>query len=936
MTAVLGFSGAFGVSASSVPEVYHNELGSGEGYAELLVHWGDGLALDNLAQAVLFNGTSTVEDILRTALAEDSRFYALSDPDGQFVAFGFDTNGDYSASVSLDGSVLTLNGGVAVASGDYSTSAGSSVYDHWAVNNGEKSWNVFINGVRAAMSSQVSSGDRLSLEYSSVSAEEPVEKAYTFYLRPDSEQGIWTVDELILNTAVDKVGSSVYRLVPMIANICGDSANLYGAKISAEVRGTDNETLSNDYSAYIPDAAKGAMMLRVTAVKPNECCVVPYLNIRKNWGDGAVSVKRVYSDSPLRVSTILANPVKGISLKEYAQGETIEVDNMGCVLITPQYEPADADFAIFEVCFADESVATLYSSIKGIVAHKAGETVMTLKVPGTDVSSDYIVKVKGVDPSNIPGDDFADGLFWLNEEWFTHTSGSINYIDENGDMYYRVYGNQNDNAAFGATSQYGMIYADKLFVMSKQAWDSGDTRPNRTGGRVVVADAKTMKRIAAFDEIGGDGRACVGVNPGKVYLSHTKGVRVMHLDGDEISLEPVDIAGISVSGASGQMGDMVKAGKYVFAVNVAKKLEIIDCESDELVKSIDINGIQTVAQSLDGRVWIGCSKTLQSIDPETLELGELLTIGAGSIGCSSSSWRSGNLRASVKSNTLFWSTSSYNGSNGDLVRWDIDETEDPSSLTALYTHTSNPEGYSTGYGTPNYDPRSDTWMYASMPGFGANSIKNRLHFIDATSGEVLHNKELSTYFWFPAMAIVPDKYLPEILLEDLVLPEIVTGDEVYTYDLADYLDDLDNHNGNISVWLEGVSPLAGTEDGSKTAEVSLDGKELRIHPLNNGYHTFTLMAESNGRTVSKNINVKIGDKTTGIESVDIRGTVFSDGSMIAFRNLGGQKIEVFDMNGRAIDSFTVQDEASVVYPQYAPGFYMLRASNGLTFKFRIN
>ncbi|MBD5228668.1 MAG: leucine-rich repeat protein [Bacteroidales bacterium] len=921
------------VESVEVPDVFRNVIGEGKSYAGLTIHWDDEKALDNLTEAVLFDGPATVNDIVASALANDTRFYALKTAGGNFAAFGFDTNGDNSAAVSVDGTALTLESGVATCGGVFESAAGSSDYDHWKVNAADNQWKVFVNGELADFDSSVSSGDNISLEYVTVDATESAVKDYTFYLRPADELGIWTLDEVQLNTATDKNGSSVQRFVPMIANICGEGAYLYGAGISAEVRATDNETSSTDYSVYVPDANKGAMQLRVTANKPTEALIVPYLNIRKDWGAGKTEVKRVYSDSPMKASTFVANPVTGISLKEYSIGETVVMENMGCTLITPQYEPADADFANFEVAFADESIVTIYSSIKGLVAHRAGETTMTLSVPGTDIKTEYTVRVKDVDPENKPADDFADGIFWLNEEWFTHTSGSINYISEEGDVYYRVYGNQNNNMAFGATSQFATIYAGKLIVMSKQAWDNGDTR-EKSGGRVVVADATTLKYIGSIDEIGGDGRACVGVDPEKVYLSHTAGVRVMHMDADGIYIDDADIDGVS-PGRNGQMGDMVKAGKYVFAVREGNGLSIIDSETDKLIMDIPVSGIQTVAQSLDGRVWIGCAKTLQPIDPETLELGDVLTIGAGTIGCSSGSWRPGNLRASNKTNTLFWSTGNYNGSTGDLIRWDIDENPDPSTLTSLYKHGSVSDTYSMGYGTPNYDSRTDTWMYCSTPGFGVNALNNRLHFVDATTGELKHTIELDKYFWFPSIALMPDKHDPEILFEDIELPGIDYCDEEYTYDLTQYLDDKDNHNCNISVSLSEAMPSEETPS-KPAAEITLNGKMLKIKPLFNGSHDFTLMAESNGKVVSQNFNVMIGKNTSGIGSINTAGSVYSNGYFVAFRGLGGVTFDVYALDGRKVDSIVIDDDAAVIYPAYQTGIYILRGSNGKTAKIRIN
>ncbi|MDE6099358.1 MAG: leucine-rich repeat protein [Muribaculaceae bacterium] len=916
------------------PEEFKNTLGEGKSYAGLSIWWGDDKALDNLTEAVRFNGAATVYDIVASALASDSRFYALKTSDGTLVAFGFDTNGDNSAAVTAGGTALTLESGVATCTGDFESAAGSSEYDHWNVNSADSQWKVFVNGQPADFNTAITAGDNISLEYLPADATGPAAKEYTFYLRPADQSGIWTLDEVQLDTATDKNGNSVQRKVPMIANVCGDSANLYGVGISAEVRGLDNTTASSDYSVFVPDARNGAMQLQITANNPVEALIVPYLNIRKDWGAGKQEVKRVFSENSLRVSTAVANPVSGITLKEYAPGDVIELENMGCTLITPQYEPENADFTSFAVSFADESIVTFYSSIKGLVAHRAGETTMTLSVPGTDIKTEYTIKVKDVDPDNKPADDFADGVFWLNEEWFTHTSGSINYISQEGKPYYRVYGNQNNNMAFGATSPFATIYAGKLIVMSKQAWDNGDTR-EKSGGRVVVADASTLKHIGSIDEIGGDGRACVGVNTEKVYLSHTNGIRVMHIDSEGIHIDDADIEGID-AGRNGQMGDMVKAGKYVFATCVGNSLAIIDTETDKLVENIAISGIQTVAQSLDGRVWIGCAKTLQPIDPETLELGDVLSIGAGTIGCSSSSWRAGNLKASNKTNTLFWSTGNWNGSTGDLIRWDIDQNPDPSELSALYTHGSVPdETYSMGYGSPAYDSRTDTWMYSSTAGFGANAMLNRLHFVDASTGELKHSIELDKYFWFPSTPVMPDKYDPEILLDNIELPAIENCDEEYIYDLNESLDDKDNLNCNITVSIPSTV-LADETPSEPAAEISLDGKTLTVKPLANGTQCFTLMAESNGKVVSKNIELKIGKKTTGIGTVESGATIYSNGHFVAFRNLDGVTFDVYALDGRKIDSITISNDATVIYPRYMAGIYIFKGSNGVTSKIRIN
>ena len=62
--------------------------------------------------------------------------------------------------------------------------------------------------------------------------------------------------------------------------------------------------------------------------------------------------------------------------------------------------------------------------------------------------------------------------------------------------------------------------------------------------------------------------------------------------------------------------------------------------------------------------------------------------------------------------------------------------------------------------------------------------------------------------------------------------------------------------------------MAEDENTSEShAEVSLVGKKLIVTPKSVGNHFFTLVAESNGRPVSKTVEVKVGDVASGIINV---------------------------------------------------------------------
>ncbi len=99
--------------------------------------------------------------------------------------------------------------------------------------------------------------------------------------------------------------------------------------------------------------------------------------------------------------------------------------------------------------------------------------------------------------------DFASGVFVLNEDWYGHQNSTINmwYPDNDDDpynqVYYRVFQSVN-GMEIGATAQYGQIFGGKLYIMAKQHKDPGATT---AGGRLTVVDAATMRCLAQLPVI---------------------------------------------------------------------------------------------------------------------------------------------------------------------------------------------------------------------------------------------------------------------------------------------------------------------------------------------------------------------------------------------------------------------------------------------------
>ena len=188
--------------------------------------------------------------------------------------------------------------------------------------------------------------------------------------------------------------------------------------------------------------------------------------------------------------------------------------------ILPQPVPADPDIAEFNVTLSGNGndktdyVATTYkvrvwdeknvmSQFFELSGHRVGEALLTIEsTDGSGVKKEFTVNI--VEPEREPAIDYNEGTIMLNEEWFGHTNGGLNWYSPDYDVVYQAYERENPGMSFGCTSQYGIVYEGKLFVSSKQATDNGDPLPG--GGRLVVADASTLKRLGSIDNIMIEGR----------------------------------------------------------------------------------------------------------------------------------------------------------------------------------------------------------------------------------------------------------------------------------------------------------------------------------------------------------------------------------------------------------------------------------------------
>ena len=397
--------------------------------------------------------------------------------------------------------------------------------------------------------------------------------------------------------------------------------------------------------------------------------------------------------------------------------------------------------------------------------------------------------------------DFSSGVYILNEDWFGHRNSTLMHLSETGLFTYDLIGNNPHNAgkSLGCTSQYATFYNNRLYVISKQDQDSGESSEVR-GGRIVVIDPKDYRILFSQDTIftingvsAADGRAFVGVSPQKGYISTSNGIFVFDLDqytikGRIAGTENPLIKGGEMTNTDGvgpvyhnQCGAMIAAGNNVFAVMQDKGVLVIDAAADT-IKHIFQGCFSTITQSKDQCIWAArntetshqeypygmagewwMGNELLAIHPTTLAtdtINFLKEFGMEDVMIEQNwyAWNAGSLCASIKDNSLFFA---YNDNvwswftRSHIYRYDIDSNE----LYEVY-NTAEDNNYIYGAGI-RVEPNSDRLWVSCYVGSNISTNNFVFYTLDVNPNSNTFGMRIGTYapiknYWYPAMFLFPE------------------------------------------------------------------------------------------------------------------------------------------------------------------------------------
>lgn len=571
--------------------------------------------------------------------------------------------------------------------------------------------------------------------------------------------------------------------------------------------------------------------------------------------------------------------------------------------------PSEAEPGVWR-CFEQQPDGTTVEADVNATRLQAGATYLFLYEKADGSRPDYTGAV-AVEPYEQAPVDYTQGLFLVNEDWYGWDNGTVNFLTSDGHWVYRAFRRENPGETLGMTTQYGAIYGGRFFFVSKQA---NSTAGTSTGGRLVVADALTLKKVAAFDEIRGDGRAFVGVDEHTAYIGTSSGITRLDLESMSLGEE---IAGTASEGGlyAGQIGAMVRAGGYVFAAKQAVGVLVIDATTHTLYTTIDLPTISTLTLGRDGGVWAADATSLVRIDVATLETRSRLLPDDCRVSSTWGAWNAGSLCAAYRNNFLYFA----NEKGNQIARYHIPTDELDADFFTLPDQNKAYVQQFQGAGL-RVDPRNDHLIVtATQSGYLSHYMNNWVHVVDGLSGELLGTVELEPYYWFPALPVFPDNEAPVIALAD----ELSVGEEPVKVSLLEVVSDADNLSAAI------VSTVEVEDTSIATARIS--GYDLTVSGVKPGDTWLTLTVNSNGRLASKSIalHVTAASATDRVETDPVTVWPNPVRDRLTIVAVDGSVFGLVDLRGIPVCRGVVSGgKAAVDLSSIAPGIYVLTVQNG--------
>lgn len=419
---------------------------------------------------------------------------------------------------------------------------------------------------------------------------------------------------------------------------------------------------------------------------------------------------------------IIQDPSSGLGQKS---GQSIVLKQGEVFTLAPEFRSAASDQ--YSWILDGENVSN--QSAYEFTADEAGVHKLSFEIDnGIGIErAEYSIKVTG---------PYSSGVFIVNEGWFGHENGSINYWDGiSSTIEHKVYAKENPGKQLGVTTQFAGIQNGHMYLVSK---GYGSQK-----GNVVVANSQTLKHEGTIELLSGQCRAFVALNESVGYLS-TGGVGT----GNGSGIYKVDIANYKIGKAvqgvgNSEVGNMLIASGKLFALR-SNQLLIIDTRFNRLMNAISLAGTAGgMVKDKDGNIWIAAQTELMKVNPQTMGIDRIALSGVSVNPSFGWAWNAGSLTYSKSNNTLYF----VNG-GGWAPRQVACYHIDSNQSETLFSIDSDYQIYGAG---THVNPVTNKLYVTAIKGFGQDGQYNRLYVYDLTG-----NKEKTlnyNHFYFSALCI---------------------------------------------------------------------------------------------------------------------------------------------------------------------------------------
>lgn len=397
------------------------------------------------------------------------------------------------------------------------------------------------------------------------------------------------------------------------------------------------------------------------------------------------------------------------------------------------------------------------------------------------------IKVKAIATT-----DYSRGILFLNEGWYGHDSGSLNFLGENGTWVYDAFMRNNSGHSLGITSQYGQCFGNDIYVVSKDAALFNGVE----AGQLVVMDAATLafkKQIYQAPGKRTQGRAFCAWNEHKGYLSCNNAIYVVNLDTmDAESIVP----GTDVDTSFDSNAEILRYGDYLFAVRQSTGIDVINPENEsvfkipaELSQALVVlpDGSMIAATTNESNEFIRISPTYPF---EILENYDI-DFDKAKIAKAQGAWHKPSIAVSTTANEVYYVTLAEQQTNRSgartVARYNFDTktfTPDFIKLPCVADGNSDSDWCLYGEGVSVDPATGNILLMAVKAGRSLDYRTNMVFVADPETGaiDLEASHLLKPAYWFPAMALYPDFKAPVIDAAAIALAE---GPATFSVDLTD-------------------------------------------------------------------------------------------------------------------------------------------------------